>query len=57
MDNEQECREALSRRRFFSSVAGGATEAALLGVSRHGRGERRERTKRPEPKRSRWFCT
>ena len=33
MDNEQERREALSRRRFFSSVAGGATEAALLGVA------------------------
>jgi xanthine dehydrogenase YagT iron-sulfur-binding subunit len=33
MDNEQECREALSRRRFFTSVAGGATEAALLGAA------------------------
>jgi len=33
MDNEQERREALSRRRFFSSVAGGATEAALLGAA------------------------
>ena len=33
MDDEQERREALSRRRFFSSVAGGATEAALLGVA------------------------
>ena len=33
MDNEQERREALSRRRFFTSVAGGATEAALLGAA------------------------
>jgi len=33
MDNEQERRNALSRRRFFSSVAGGATEAALLGAA------------------------
>jgi xanthine dehydrogenase YagT iron-sulfur-binding subunit len=33
MDNEQERPGALSRRRFFSSVAGGATEAALLGVT------------------------
>jgi xanthine dehydrogenase YagT iron-sulfur-binding subunit len=33
MDNEQERREALSRRRFFTSVAGGATEAALLGAT------------------------
>ncbi|MGD0500791.1 MAG: (2Fe-2S)-binding protein [Bryobacteraceae bacterium] len=33
MDNEQERREALSRRRFFNSVAGGATEAVLLGAT------------------------
>jgi xanthine dehydrogenase YagT iron-sulfur-binding subunit len=44
MDNEQERREALSRRRFFSSVAGGATEAALLGVAAtaEGRAETHE---------------
>lgn len=44
MDNEQERREALSRRRFFSSVAGGATEAALLGAAAtaEGRAETHE---------------
>jgi xanthine dehydrogenase YagT iron-sulfur-binding subunit len=30
---DKERREALSRRRFFSSVAGGATEAALIGAT------------------------
>ena len=31
--NEKERRSALSRRRFFGSVAGGATEAALIGAA------------------------
>jgi len=33
MDKERERREVLSRRRFFGSVAGGATEAALIGAA------------------------
>ncbi len=31
--SKEERRKALSRRRFFGSVAGGATEAALIGAA------------------------